>query len=690
MTEEFRSIIYRLIKPAEEEINFSIFDPVKQFNEKRTDDAGIAQSLNASFFIALSGQMNPEGKCARDFLARMTDSFLWGDIAKFITIGLDLVHKEIKKVCEDDPDFSNRMKSLNNWMSYKENAEDIEETKEKIWSVFFPEANGIAAHKNEYINKLREKRTITILRLNDVPIENPMRQVLFTSNVLLTVPPKSKPIEELSLSRAIKENLKKTIHEPQTFFFDHPNQIGIELEKNEILYGLKGLEEAIEFEKEILSIQKDEKGTCLLSVSVTHPGLREIAKTYLKEIFIHSDVPKNIDVYVFTEDDTEKIIKEILSPAALRYLKRGDAKEDLSVFGVDGEYARHYSFLKAIAAFWNVLVQPEIKATFKIDLDQVFPQKELLEQTGATAFEHLKTPLWGAKAIDADGQHIELGMIAGALVNQRDIHKSLFTPDVSFPENILSPDEYIFYSVLPQALSTEAEMMTRYKTSNLDGIRKCIQRIHVTGGTNGILVDSLRRYRPFTPSFIARAEDQAYILSTFSRPGANLRYVHKNGLIMRHDKEEFAQDAIKSAYIDKLIGDYVRIILLSSYAKVVNDDIEGLKNLIDPFTGCFISKIPVTIVFLRFCLKAASLFDQGKNEQGLDFLKRGSRQIMKSLNFANNEKSMLKQHVQKERMGWDLYYDTLSAIEEALKDKDPFAIELQKKAKSIIYKQRIG
>jgi hypothetical protein len=123
---------------------------------------------------------------------------------------------------------------------------------------------------------------------------------------------------------------------------------------------------------------------------------------------------------------------------------------------------------------------------------------------------------------------------------------------------------------------------------------------------------------------------------------------------------------------------------------VINDDIEGLKNLIDPFTGCFISKIPVTIVFLRFCLKAASLFDQGKDEQGLDFLKRGSRQIMKSLNFANNEKSMLKQHVQKERLGWDLYYDTLSAIEEALKDNDPFAIELQKKAKSIIYKQRIG
>ncbi|MEA3358198.1 MAG: hypothetical protein U9R17_02150, partial [Thermodesulfobacteriota bacterium] len=88
------------------------------------------------------------------------------------------------------------------------------------------------------------------------------------------------------------------------------------------------------------------------------------------------------------------------------------------------------------------------------------------------------------------------------------------------------------------------------------------------------------------------------------------------------------------------------------------------------------SKIPVTIVFLRFCLRTASLFDQGKDEQGLDFLKRGSRKIMKSLNFAYNEKSILKQHFEKEHMGWDLYYDTLSAIEEALKDNDPFAIEL--------------
>ena len=163
-----------------------------------------------------------------------------------------------------------------------------------------------------------------------------------------------------------------------------------------------------------------------------------------------------------------------------------------------------------------------------------------MEQSGSSAFEHFKTDLWGASGFDSKGAPIELGMIAGALVNERDIDKSLFTPDVLFPEKRISFDEYIFLSSLPQALSTEAEMMTRYTDDDLDGKKKCIQRVHVTGGTNGILVESLRKYRPFTPSFIGRAEDQSYILSALFRQKEDLAYAHKDGLIMRHDKEGFA------------------------------------------------------------------------------------------------------------------------------------------------------
>jgi hypothetical protein len=217
----------------------------------------------------------------------------------------------------------------------------------------------------------------------------------------------------------------------------------------------------------------------------------------------------------------------------------------------------------------------------------------------------------------------------------------------------------------------------------LDGKTACIQRIHVTGGTNGILIDSLRRHRPFTPSFIGRAEDQAYIFSGFSKPGPRLAYLHKDGLIMRHDKEAFAQEAIQSAYVGKLVGDYVRILYFSAYARVLTGDAAKLKDIADPFTGCFISRIPQSIVYLRFCLKAAAFFDAGKNEQGLEFIKIGAGRIAKALDFIDGGNSLLAQQYERERRGWNLYYDTLAAVEKALMKGDAFALELHQRAEAI-------
>jgi hypothetical protein len=227
-------------------------------------------------------------------------------------------------------------------------------------------------------------------------------------------------------------------------------------------------------------------------------------------------------------------------------------------------------------------------------------------------------------------------------------------------------------------------MMTRYTTDELDGQRTCIQRVHVTGGTNGILVHSLRRYRPFTPSFIGRAEDQAYILSVLANSGTKLGYVHKDGLIMRHDQKSCAQEAIKSASVAKLVGDYVRILHFSGYAKVLTDDVAKLKDTIDPFTGCFISTIPTTVVYLRFGLKAASLFAAGQEEQGVEFIRIGARRIANALEFVHGEDSMLKQHYERELLGWNLCYDLLSTVEDGLQNRDGFALELRERAKGII------
>jgi hypothetical protein len=679
---------------------FCIFDPAGQIHQNlaagvglttagasiTNREASIIQSINAAFIVLLAGQGHREFEEAGELLARLQASTKWQEYAGFYLNGVSQITREIETVCEEDAGFASRLRSLAHWLSDLENFQDSREFTERIWSVFFPEAAGVWDNEAKRVKQLRDRRTVGVSQLNPDPITDTARQVLFTSNVLLTLPPQSKSIDELPLSAELKSELGSIVQEPQRYWYDHPIQIGVQPESNEVLYGLNGLASALDFERARGDVQEQARLNCVLSVSVTHLGLHSIAKQYLGEVLARAGALEGINAFVFTESDTRRMVTQVLAPAAQRYLNQNDAAALFGFFGVDGEYGRHYSFLKAIAAFWSVFIQPEIKGTFKIDLDQVFPQPELVEYTGASAFDHFKTPLWGAHGVDCLGRPLELGMIAGALVNQSDIHKSLFTPDVAFPDPQagISPEDHFFFSRLPQALSTEAEMMARYASAQLDGKHTCLQRVHVTGGTNGILVDSLRRYRPFTPSFIGRAEDQAYLLPTFPEPGDRLAYVHAAGLIMRHDKEAFAQEAIQSAHIGKLIGDYERILYFSAYARALAGDVGKVKQLFDPFTGGFISQIPTTVVFLRFALKAASFFAQGQEEQGLGFVKTGIPRIRKALDFIHGHPSPLKQQYENERRGWDLFYDTLEAAEEALDRRDDFALDLRRKAQKIL------
>jgi len=53
-------------------------------------------------------------------------------------------------------------------------------------------------------------------------------------------------------------------------------------------------------------------------------------------------------------------------------------------------------------------------------------------------------------------------MIAGALVNESQINESLYTPDVSFPTEDAPLNDLIFFKHYTMAVSTEAELMTRY------------------------------------------------------------------------------------------------------------------------------------------------------------------------------------------------------------------------------------
>ncbi len=563
-----------------------------------------------------------------------------------------------------------------------------------VWGFLFPEGASCLDDPDRTVSTLRERRTVRVDQPNPRPIADPITEMLFTSNILLTLPADISAINDLPFSRVLRDQIKTIAEEEQEFWFDHPISLDVETESNEVIYGLRNLNEAIAFEKAAGHAAADARMACALSVSVTHTGLKTVARDYLQEALAAAPNMPHLDVYVFSEAATDRLIDEVLAPAVEQYLGGHDIELLRRVFGVDGEYGRHYSFLKAVSALWHVLVDQRVRATFKIDLDQVFPQEQLVEEGGGSAFEHFRSPLWGACGRDADDRAVELGMLAGALVNEKDIARGLFTPDVTRTSSIPAGEAVAFFNRLPMALSTEAEMMTQYTgaAGSPDGRSTCLQRIHVTGGTNGILVEALRRHRPFTPTFIGRAEDQAYLLSVLFSGAAPLRYVHSAGLLMRHDKEAFASLAIEAARVGRFVGDLIRTLYFSYYVKTLPWPDDQIKETIDPFTGCFASHIPTTLVALRLALRIGELLADGDEEtraEALDLMQMAADRLGPLIGRLRQTQPALADELAEQRTGWNVFYDVLNALEQALSEGDQQAFALRDAARRVLQDCRI-
>ncbi len=302
------------------------------------------------------------------------------------------------------------------------------------------------------------------------------------------------------------------------------------------------------------------------------------------------------------------------------------------VVGVDGHYGRHYSFLKAVLALWHVAIDPAVRATFKIDLDQVFPQDvPCAPRPGARCSSTCARPLWGAAARDAGGTKLELGMLAGALVNERDIAQGLFTPDVPIPDRLPSLGRARLLQ-RPAAVHLDAcrdDGALRRHLPSMASTRRSSASTSPAAPTASAWM-RCAAYRPFTPSWVGRAEDQAYLLSALGRPGTRLAYAHAAGLIMRHDKEAFAGQAMAAAHISKLIGDDVRILVFSAYVDaLVGDGSDG-----EPPTTCSTPSpaassrdIPQTLVLLRLALRTLRLFGSGQTDDAREYAVEGTRRV---------------------------------------------------------------
>lgn len=513
------------------------------------------------------------------------------------------------------------------------NYDELPKGDNPLWQLFSPEAIVAKSTPEKVREDIHRNRTLHNMTKSSQAITDVAEQVLFTSNVLLGVPLRGDDVSHLTLGECFHQTLQQAQNQQQQYWYDHPIPVGISAEENEILYGLKHLDKALSGEVDRGNLAPDAKATIVLSCSVTHPALADIAKQYVEfEINTHLNL-KHLNVAVFGESECLEVLRHAFP----------EASDDLKgVFGVNGAYGRHYSFLKAVAPLWQKAVNPELKATFKIDLDQVFDQTMLINETGKSAFEHFLDSNWGASAVDNNGHKVKLGMIAGGLVNESDAHVGLFTPDVTLPTGSdYAMFEQLFCARWGQALSTQEEVISQ---------RYDIQRVHVTGGTNGILIDALYEFQPYTPTFIHRAEDQAFILSALANPIDDhyLAYSHQPGLIMRHDKEAFAGRVMEVSEAGKVLGDIERVLLFSGYAKQHPLGIEALKEKLYPFTGTFVSKTPIALALLRFMLEGCY--------RNKDYLDDGAHRLVNCLNYCKND---LENEVISNQKGWQEYYSQL-------------------------------
>jgi len=396
MKTPLETVIRRMIDSVNGTRPVSGLAAADQFRPEEKGDEEVARNLNAAFLIVLSGPAHSLFEEAGEYLEILKADKRWREIATFYAEGVRRITREVSEACLADKAYQDAFDEAALW-STRSGTSWGDDAREKVWQLFFPEGVSCLGDYEERISELRKKRRVRITRLNRKPVNEPARQILFMSNLLITVPDDGEDIDLLPYGAGILGGLKLIAQEKQKYWFDHPIQIGVKNEQNEAIYGLRGLDNAMAFEKARGVVRPNDKATCLLSVSVTHDGLHSVVKDYLGEVYAGTDPFSHLNIHLFSEIDTKRILDHIILPGVEKYFGISDGDPIRRVFGVDGEYGRHYSFLKAISAFWQVLVDPGVKGSFKLDLDQVFDEEVLVEETGQSALEHFTTPLWGAE-----------------------------------------------------------------------------------------------------------------------------------------------------------------------------------------------------------------------------------------------------------------------------------------------------
>ncbi|MDZ7699373.1 MAG: hypothetical protein U5R49_21380 [Deltaproteobacteria bacterium] len=266
MKHAFQTIIKHLIGAAKTPA-LSGIDADAQFFLNSDGDPSITRRLNAAFLMVLSGPDNAGYEAAWQYLNKLSVDRGGGTLARFYLTSAEQVLREVTATAQSNEEVAEALKRAADWCADNDGLRFI-------WQVFFPEGTRCIDDPEKRILALRDTRKIDIKKPNPNPIRRPARDILFMSNLLITIPPDPGRIDSDVCSADTCEQVRRAAGTAQKYWYDHPIQIGVPPENNEAVYGLRGLNAAMRTEKARGVARPDDKLTCILSVSVTHEGLQ--------------------------------------------------------------------------------------------------------------------------------------------------------------------------------------------------------------------------------------------------------------------------------------------------------------------------------------------------------------------------------------------------------------------------------
>jgi len=307
--------------------------------------------LNAAVLISLCGREHPLFQRAWAYLG-LPDA-VCGEQKEAYLKFYEIIQEESAKRLESDGALVKMLRDVIR-------AGDHDRLKAARLEIFNPlAAKTLSQFDAEHIAEdIQSQNRLRLIANNENFITNPIKEVIFSVNVLVT-PPRSESLIPEGLPGWAEKSLKPAIGLPADWYFDHPMEMATTrdaLHASEFIFCLRKLEETFRAEIKIEKaarkdhIREGDKVPLYISISPTHGGMnlgsaaREVLKCQYDAAVKSGVLPelKIVEPYLYSQADVRHFIKDVLVPAAKRYFPEIPGKEIeayLSFFGVEGDYA---------------------------------------------------------------------------------------------------------------------------------------------------------------------------------------------------------------------------------------------------------------------------------------------------------------------------------------------------------------